>query len=1005
MKRFLSFILVLAMALAILPQFAIFAATGELLKNPGFETGDTTGYIQYGPASTVTVDKKYAHSGNSGLMLSERKGQYATYAQDVKDILTKNGPGTYEFSMWAKLPDGVESTAKCFVVLNHQANDKDKATYLGSGQKALTHEWQKFTFRGNVSFNVTVGFKNAYIYPQFYEAGVTDSAPSIIVDDFSLKKIDAVNGIDPSLVVTPAPNDQPSETKAPTSSTTGQAVELLLNPGMESGTDGYFSYGACTLETNKDYAHTGESGMLISGRSGKDSTVAQEIKDILTLNGPGEYQASLWMKLKEEPDTAYTGHLCMNVKSNAAEKNSYFNSGTKTLTTKWQQFVFKGNIEFDPVKGFEVALIYPRTYGGEIAPDIIIDDLSLVKLSEVNGVPLDQVEGGTSGAKKGDEMLINGDFETGDDTGFDPYGGAEMEVVEEAAHNGKYGMLLYDRIAKTSYQQSIGEALQIYGPGKYLARVYVRLKEAPEEECLGQLRIDYVTLDGKKGYLSSAKKPVTTEWQEFALRENNLDFVAADGFDKAVIYFETSKAYDIMLDDFSLKKESEVNGIESIKNDEYADFTMTNINVYAEKRDEETTFGAIRWDAWFSHNGRPDSIVTQVEKTLSPAEYHFRAPFFANITSEGNIEMPKYTQEIFDQEMLYAMEAGIDYFAYLWYDGEMSAARTLHHTSQYRKDVKMAICLIGSALNSKRTREDVVNSMQKDYYMTVLNGRPLMYYYVNSGSKNAEMAKVASDIRYYRAKALELGLKEPYAVIMNVSASDVNKAYGDALSRYSFSGTSKDTFNDFITRVQNTWIGYQTSGTGTQYVPSLSFGWHAQPRYKNPVSWMTVAEDSYLPYPTDEEMYNHISYALSFMDHQSTEMFTKINTMIFYAWNEHDEGSWICPTLAVDENGNQLYNEDGSKKINDSRVQIVKKAIEDFKNGKRSEVIINGISNMTESGIGGTDDPNNVNVSGKPSVWLFIGIGAGVLIVAGGTAVFVIAKKKAKKEEAKDGKN
>ena len=60
---------------------------------------------------------------------------------------------------------------------------------------------------------------------------------------------------------------------------------------------------------------------------------------------------------------------------------------------------------------------------------------------------------------------------------------------------------------------------------------------------------------------------------------------------------------------------------------------------------------------------------------------------------------------------------------------------------------------------------------------------------------------------------------------------------------------------------------------------------------------------------------------------------------------------------------------------------------------------------MTGSGIGGTDDPDNVTVSGKPSVWLFIGIGAGVLIVAGGTAVLVIAKKKAKKEEAKDGKN
>ncbi len=991
MKKFMAFILVLAMVLAVLPQLAIFAATGELLKNPGFETGDSTAFFRYGPSCTVTVDKKYAHSGNYGMLISERKGQYATYAQDVKDILTLNGPGEYVFSMWAKLPDGVESTAKCFVVLNYQSNAMSSPLYLGSGQKVLTHEWQQFTFKGNITFDAIDGFKTALIYPQFYESGVTDSAPSIIVDDFTLKKNGEPNGIDPSLVVTPAPTDKAEVTPPPTSNATGQATELLLNPDFEDGTTGYFAYGNCTYTAKTEYARSGNYGVLISTRSNKDATIAQDIADVLTLNGPGEYQASCWIKLKEPATETYTGHLCINVKSTAAESNSYKNSGQKTLTTEWQQFIFKGNIDFDPVKGFDVALIYPRTFGGESAPEIIVDGFSLVKLSEVNGVPLDQVEGSVSGAKKGDEMIENGGFETGDETGFDPYGGTDMEIVEEAAHNGKYGMLLYNRIAKTSYQQNIGEKLQIYGPGRYLARVYVRLKDAPEEECNGRLRIDYVTLDGKKGYLSSKEKPLTTEWQEFALRENNFDFVAADGFDKAVIYFETTKSYDIMIDDFSLKKESEVNGIESVENTEYADFQMTNINVMGETRAEETSFGAIRWDAWYSHNGRPDSIVTQVEKTLSLKEYHFRAPFFANVTAEGNIEMPVYTQDIFDQEMEYAIEAGIDYFAYLWYDGEMSAARQMHATSKYKNDVKMSICLLGSAINSKRAREDVLNHMQQDYFMTVLNGRPLMYYYINTSSKSTELTKVKNDIRYYRAKAQELGIPAPYAVVMNVSAKETLDIFGDAVSRYSYGGTNKETFNDFITRVQNSWKSYQSSGTNSQYVPSLTFGWHAEPRYKTPVSWMDVEADSYVPYPTDEEMYNHISYALSYLDHSSTELLTKANTMIFYAWNEHDEGSWICPTIAVDENGNQLYNEDGSKKINDSRVQIVKRAIEDFKNGKRTEVIINGLSNISTSIIGDVDGPCNTPTA---PIWLFVGIGAGALVVIGGAVTLVILKKK-----------
>lgn len=63
------------------------------------------------------------------------------------------------------------------------------------------------------------------------------------------------------------------------------------------------------------------------------------------------------------------------------------------------------------------------------------------------------------------------------------------------------------------------------------------------------------------------------------------------------------------------------------------------------------------------------------------------------------------------------------------------------------------------------------------------------------------------------------------------------------------------------------------------------------------------------------------------MKKEENKASTLANTLIIYAWNEHDEGGWICPTLAVDENGNQLYNEDGSKKLNESRIQAVERAI------------------------------------------------------------------------------
>jgi hypothetical protein len=268
-----------------------------------------------------------------------------------------------------------------------------------------------------------------------------------------------------------------------------------------------------------------------------------------------------------------------------------------------------------------------------------------------------------------------------------------------------------------------------------------------------------------------------------------------------------------------------------------------------------------------------------------------------------------------------------------------------------------------------------------------------MYYYINTNNKNSNLMAAQNEIKYYRAKCEELGIPAPFAVVMNVSGPESTKIYGDAISRYSVGGTSDKTFNQFIDGVQKTWESYNKSTV--QYVPNLTFGWHAEPRFKNPVSWMKADENSWVPYPTDEEIYNHISYSLSYMDHPSVQLLTKINTVIFYAWNEHDEGSWLCPTIAVDENGNQLYNEDGTKKINDSRIQILKKAITDFKEGKRVEVIINGISNLnnnkkTPTPTNNISNPNNNNTP----LFLYIGIGAGVVVLAAGVVTFVIIKKK-----------
>lgn len=792
-----------------------------------------------------------------------------------------------------------------------------------------------------------------------------------------------------------------------------QTEELLKNPGIEEGDKGYFAYGAATYEIGKNYAHDGGKGILIKERTSQYGTVAQDIRNILTLNGPGKYRASIWVRLEKESDVAINGMLVLNIKSNEFENAKYLGSGQKKLTTEWQKFTFEGKIDFDVTQGFEHALIYQQSYGAEgVAPNVLVDDFSLIKLDEVNGIPLDQVEGevapeNTSSAQKGKEMLSNPGFEDTDfEADWNANGISEAEVGEEYAHSGSYGLIIRGRSNDMTHSQDLQDVLTLYGPGSFKASVWVKIPEdfdTQNKEYKGELRIVFTRKDGSKTqYKASANKVLTKEWQQFALNAE-MEFEAGAGFEDANIFFYTKGRPDIIVDDFSLKKTSEVCGVDpnNVQKEEYPDYKMEHINTLTSPREDEFTFGAIRWDCWLN-TGVSAGNVMQIEKTLSPAKYHFRAPFFANIEEDGSVKMPRPAQEIFDQEMLYAKEAGINYFAYLWYDGEMSAARKLHPTSKYKDDVKMVMMLSSTSFNKTVARNEIIEHFQQSYYFKVFDGRPLMYYYLNTRNKNSELQAAKKEIKYYRAKCEELGIPAPYVVIMNVSGQEAINVYGDAFSRYSVGGTSEQTFNDFITGVQKNWLSYNT--TQVQYVPNLTFGWHAEPRYENPVQWMTVDKNSWVPYPTDEEMYDHISYALSYMDHSNVKLKTKLNTVIFYAWNEHDEGSWICPTLAVDKDGNQLYNDDGTKKINDSRVKILRKAIDDFKAGKRVEIIIDGISNVANQTVKPTADHsnnnNNNNTNNNTPIGLYIGIAAGVIVVGGGAVLtIIIIKKKNKKEE------
>ena len=341
-----------------------------------------------------------------------------------------------------------------------------------------------------------------------------------------------------------------------------------------------------------------------------------------------------------------------------------------------------------------------------------------------------------------------------------------------------------------------------------------------------------------------------------------------------------------------------------------------------DKRNSKTAVGAIRWDAWYAHDGKPESVIFQVERSLSPAKYHFRAPFYAQITDDGHVVIPDYTQEDFDREMEYAITAGIDYFAYVWYNSGLRAARDFHTTSKYKDKIKLCAILDGNAIGKEYAREEIAVLLQEDYYMTVLDDRPLMYYFGTGKNYDA----IAEDIRYYLALCRQLKLPEPFTVLMGGRPEESRKAGADALSRYAVGGSGGASFASLVKTTEEIWENQKNSGL--QSVLPVTTGWHNGTRWDNPVTWTKPGADSWIEYATAEEIKAHLKDALRYLKQEENKAATLANTLILYAWNEHDEGGWICPTLAVDANGNQLYNEDGSKKLDESRIQAVKEAIE-----------------------------------------------------------------------------
>lgn len=320
--------------------------------------------------------------------------------------------------------------------------------------------------------------------------------------------------------------------------------------------------------------------------------------------------------------------------------------------------------------------------------------------------------------------------------------------------------------------------------------------------------------------------------------------------------------------------------------------------------------GAIRWDAWHGDQGVPGQAV---ERALGPKRWRARIPFFGKAVSDTQVEIRGYSQEIVDQEIAYARQAGLDYWAFVTYepDNPMSLALKTYLASARKRDVRF--CLLTSAANwgtpeTHRAKADrFLKLMAEPTYQRVLANRPLIYVgFVNDGWLNAWGGAAGARKLFddFRADAQRAGLGNPYIVLMDFSPPRGRKladALGlDALSAYATQAAGNGTpYAGLAKHAERFWE--QCKATGKPVVPIAMSGWDRRPRVEHPVPWEkyqkpNVGIEKCYEAPTPPELAAHVERAVRWTRENAAAC--PAQAIVIYAWNEHDEGGWLCPTLS-----------------------------------------------------------------------------------------------------------
>ncbi len=323
---------------------------------------------------------------------------------------------------------------------------------------------------------------------------------------------------------------------------------------------------------------------------------------------------------------------------------------------------------------------------------------------------------------------------------------------------------------------------------------------------------------------------------------------------------------------------------------------------------ERPVLGAIRWDGW--------NQWAYYEKCFDPPEWHYRLPFFGWITPDGKARVREDSQEVIDQEIVYAKAGGLNYWAFVWYhpdawrphSADMGRCLNFYLWSPYKSDINYCFILGGGVHLGPReqwpqTVAYFVERFLEPEYQKVLVNRPLVYLFDMDSTVSylgsIDATRTAFDL--LRTETVAAGLGEPYFVPMVWSAgqgaSYIDQLHFDAISAYTaaWGGSSNTEYPYSSAAAMNVSWWEQCKATGKPLIPTVNTGWDYRPMKREEFPDRDLMADWFTE-PTPQELADHLADAMDWI--RANPSACPVNAVIVYAWNELSEGGWLVPTLS-----------------------------------------------------------------------------------------------------------